>query len=115
MYADGACIIYFTKSETELRVMLQLDLMYVLRSWCVDNSLLVNEGKTKYMLFNENIELKYNDVTIEQANIFKYLCLKFNHSLKWNDHIDYIIKKIAPITGIIEMNQPVCTKEYFVS
>lgn len=75
-----------------MQVMMQSDL-YLLRSWCVNNFLLVNEGKTKYMIFDENIdiELKYDDIAIERVYIFKYLGFKVNNSLNWNHHIDHVI------------------------
>ena len=55
------------------------------------------ENKTKFLEINmdNNVIFKINNVIIERVNSIKYLGFKIYTELKFNDHIEFICKKIG--------------------
>ena len=72
------------------------------------NKLLMNEKKTKYIIFKQkdlklqNFSLSYNNANIERVSEFKYLGLVISNKLNFTSHIDHIKKKIVPFIGVIK-------------
>ena len=69
-------------------------------NWVENNKLTVNALKTKVMLFGSYHKLKdaylnisFNQVMLEQIQVFKYLGLFFDPHLKWKAHIDKLLPK----------------------
>lgn len=83
-----------------------LDLLY---EWLYNNLLSINADKTKYMIFHSplmsvnslNTTLKIDGKSIDRISEFKYLGLIIQDTLKWNSHIDNMIKKTAPLVGVL--------------
>ena len=83
LYADDAVI-----SVTDINCM--HNALTALSSWCITNSLTINEKKTKWMMFNGlnnvNPVLQLNGVVIERVTEFQYLGLCIDPSLKFIQH-----------------------------
>jgi hypothetical protein len=74
---------------------LQLNLNKLLK-WFKNNSMMINVGKTKSMLIHpprhptHQINLKINNVNIENVNSFTYLGVIIDDKLTWNDHFESV-------------------------
>ena len=83
LYADDAVI-----SVTQEKNMHEA--LVALSSWCIINSLTINEKKTKWMLFHNvahlNPVFKLNGVIIERVYDFQYLGLVIDHDMKFLTH-----------------------------
>ena len=49
----------------------------------------------------KELDLKINDVPIEQVSDFDFLEITLNENLKWNSHINKISLKISKYTGVL--------------
>lgn len=78
-----------------------------INEWLKVNRLSLNITKTKYMMFhmhNKNvpqIELKIDDVVIEQVSEFNFLGITISEDLKWKKHIDKISNRISRNIGVL--------------
>lgn len=101
LYADDTAIAYVETDEITLKRHMQSDLKK-LNQWFNKNALTLNTTKTKLMVFNaENIDLdlhlKIRDKAIETVDTHKYLGIELQNNLKWNIHIDKIIREVSTI------------------
>ena len=81
LYADDA-VISITAPER------MHELLPVLSKWCINNSLTVNEKKTKWMVFNVNNDnpvFTLNNTVLERVYTFPYLGLTLDPNLKFID------------------------------
>jgi hypothetical protein len=106
LYADDICISYSNTSEHTLMKDMQNDLN-IITNWLNFNELTMNAKKTKFMILSPSQPPKTHNpptiatIPIEQVKTFKYLGLIIDEQLKWKHHIEHVINKIAPITGIL--------------
>ena len=74
-------------------------------NWCECNKLHINYKKTSYMVFNNsvstnnlissnNLNLYLNSIPLTRTNCCKYLGLFLDNDLKFDTHVDYVVKKI---------------------
>jgi len=74
-----------------------------LTSWCDDNGMEINMGKTKEMLIHfgtrypsQSVPLvKINNAPVERVTSFKLLGVYFNNRLDWKDHVAHITTKAS--------------------
>ena len=82
LYADDVVLMAHTLEDAQ-------KLMNVLKCFCLQSGLIVNESKTKVMLIKtfkiENPCIVYNNQPLEVADSFKYLGLKVPSNHKWKD------------------------------
>ena len=78
-----------------------------LNVWCLANKLLINLGKTNYTIFSPNkrenpytIDLCIDNVKIPHTACCKYLGVLIDSNLDWQEHINYIYKKLLKFCGI---------------
>ena len=75
--------------------------MSSINRWMHYNGLRVNKSKTKCMLIHSSkkkpppLNVTFDDCTICQVSTFKLLGVVIDHNLKWNDHIDHIMKSVG--------------------
>ncbi|KAI5752692.1 hypothetical protein M8J77_019486 [Diaphorina citri] len=65
----------------------------VLKKWCAENLMIINEDKTKYQVFSlarkmEPIKIKYNNKYLKEADESKYLGITFDRKINWNKHVE---------------------------
>src|SRR6267154_373085 len=75
--------------------------------WCLSNKLTINLNKTNYTIFShsrktsvENINIYLGNFQIKYTTFCKYLGILIDHKLDWQDHIDFIYKKLLKFCGI---------------
>lgn len=107
LYADDTAIMYNSKSLTEVNTVLNEELVNV-ANWMSTSKLTVNASKTKVMVFgsqrkikNSLLDIRLNNVKLDQVLVFKYLGLWFDPCLKWDTHIEKIASKISQKTGVL--------------
>jgi len=78
--------------------------------------LFINTEKTKYILFKkphrnivENV-ISYQGHEIKRVNCAKFLGLYLEENLHWNEHINFVIKKISPVIRMMSRQQNVLTE-----
>lgn len=107
MYADDASIFFSGKNISEI-ISACNDTMIALGKWATNNSMRINEQKTKAIFFrpinkiippHHAIVLNFRNVEIVES--FKCLGVIFSSHMSWNDHINYLITKLAQITGLV--------------
>ncbi|KAI5725988.1 hypothetical protein M8J77_022473 [Diaphorina citri] len=80
------------KQQTQIKETIEKALR-ILKKWCEENLMLVNEEKTKYVVFNlahntTKINIKYNHRQLEQCDQIKYLGITFDRKLNWNKQVE---------------------------
>lgn len=107
IYADDTSI-FFAGTDIHELVDTCNHTMKALENWSKSNSMQINELKTKAVIFrpknkpipvHRNIFL--NSRPIEIVEHFKCLGVVFSANMSWDSHINYLVGKIAQITGII--------------
>jgi len=77
-----------------------------LHKWFTANKLSLSIGKTYYSVFGarekdlKGLDLKINDKNIVQVESCKYLGIYIDSKLSWQQHIDFVYKKIMKFTSI---------------
>ena len=73
--------------------------MNVIYNWCEVNNMKLNIGKCKEMVIDfarekhEFLPLTINNVGIERVKSARILGLSIQDDLKWNEHVNHIVKK----------------------
>ena len=75
------------------------------------NRLSINSDKTKYIVYlprikkrgssTSKVRISMKNVTIEQVNSIKFLGIIINKALNWEEHKQYVRRKIARTVGIL--------------
>lgn len=105
LFADDTVLFIAAKDLEETIIHLNEDLQSLSR-WLKYKQLKLNISKTKFMVIsrnrvNENVSVIIDDETIERVREIKYLGVIIDDNLKFNSHIDIVIKKIAKKYGIL--------------
>ena len=103
LYADDT-LIYIQGEDIETcKRELENEIKNV-NNWLKMNKLKLNEEKTKMMVINSNseINIEINGKLIENVKIIKYLGVIIDKNLNFNEHIEYVCKKIGKKIGFIK-------------
>lgn len=107
MFADDAAINYCSKNLDDLNRMMMEDIN-TLNKWFESNKLTLNLKKSKCMIIHPkqksrkySLDIKLNDVQIEQVNSFEYLGLTIQEDLHWDLQISKICTKMSRISGVM--------------
>ena len=99
MFADDTSIQCSSSSVVDIEHSLQKDLNAV-QAWMNANKLKLNLAKTFVMLIGtrqrvcaQRVKLVVDDRLIEQVSTTKYLGVKIDSYLSWEQHIDFIVSK----------------------
>ncbi|KAK9882698.1 hypothetical protein WA026_022748 [Henosepilachna vigintioctopunctata] len=105
-FADDTLFVYTGESENDLENLINEDLdRYI--GWLYLNKLKINVNKTKFIILKQknkavnNINLKINEIELEQVTSLEYLGLIIDEYLNWKAHTNKIISKINPMIPII--------------
>jgi hypothetical protein len=118
LYADDTVIYASGTDPNEISCILTADLLKI-ENWLCRNKLTLNIDKTKWMLFStkplqsrfSSIKITISKKPFEKVDNFKYLGIKLDEQLCWNDHIDYLIKKVKTKVYLLRRLRPfICTK-----
>ena len=112
LYADDTVIFCKGKSLQEVEFSLQTQFNLIV-DWMLTNDMFINVSKTKTMLFgsrnkvkNKQINILCNNEHLERVTNMTYLGVILDPYLKWSDHVDYIVKKIAKTHACIRKIKP---------
>ena len=94
-----------------------IDNLYI---WLFENKLKLNISKTKFMILTRNhvnrdeYVLKIRKAAIQRVNVIKYLSIMIGDHLSFDDHLKYIVTKIARKIGIISRSTKLINKNFRV-
>ncbi len=110
MYAEDKECESASKPEDykELESTISNDL-YKVKEYFDTNKLSLNVPKCEFMIVGTyqslakvpDIRIYINNEPLKQVTVSKYLGMKIDSNLKWNDHINAIIPKISSKIGIL--------------
>jgi exonuclease III len=105
LFADDTVLFIAAKNFNDAVSHINTDLHYLSR-WLKYKQLKLNISKTKCMIIsriklNINVSVKIDAEEIERVREMKYLGVIIDDKLKFNAHIDNVIKKIAKKFGIL--------------
>lgn len=98
-YADDTAVPMKAKSWNELATNMstKLDVIYF---WLYRNKLVLNINKSVFITFGnyidsipKELEIKINGQNLQRVTSYKYLGITYDFNIKWNVHIDNIVKK----------------------
>lgn len=107
IYADDTAVII--KDPTVQGLQLKVDsLILDIEKWFISNRLSLNASKTYYQVYSNIRSSTMNDLNvtvrgsrIKRDNSVKYLGVKVDENLKWDNHINETSKKISRNIGIM--------------
>jgi Reverse transcriptase (RNA-dependent DNA polymerase) len=108
LFADDSTLSISNDNISELEVVTHIQLNNVVQ-WLKQNSLIINELKTKYMIYHlgqlpqKNICVQINKTPLEQVYDIPFLGIIIDQKLSWNLHIDYLSKKILSGLYVLKM------------
>ena len=105
LFADDTVLFIAAKDLDDAVLHLNEDLRSLSR-WLKYKQLKLNISKTKFMVISRNrvnvdVSVVIDDETIDRVREIKYLGVIIDDKLKFNSHIDNVIKKIAKKYGIL--------------
>ena len=105
LYADDANIFITGVNSHEIMTKYE-QLSTALADWVDSNGLLLNVGKTNYMIFTnsnniDNIQPTMRNQPIERKNVAKFLGILIDEKLTWKQHINTIQAKLSRNCGIM--------------
>eukprot|EP00061_Rhincodon_typus_P004944 g23780.t1 len=68
-------------------------------TWCSDNNLSLNTGKTKELIIDfrkkgrEHAPIYINGAVVERVDSIKFLGVMITNNLSWTSHVDATVKK----------------------
>ena len=95
-YVDDTVVIGLINNDNEQEYR---DTVSYVSSWCNENHLNLNAGKTKEMIFdfrkiqNDKAPIIINNTSVKQVPSYKYLGVIIQNNLKWNEHVTAQVKK----------------------
>ena len=118
LYADDTLLYVSSSSVTDIEFMLSEDLKHIIE-WLNNNFLYLNYSKTKRMLSGTHQRLasidtflvKAKDTVLSRVYQFKYLRVILDPSFSWNDHVDYIGRKVSMRLGMLHRARKVIPRE----
>ena len=104
-YADDTIIYFHHKNISVIEKVLNAEFSY-LSDWLKDNELILNlkKDKTEIMIFgtqkrlskaDRNLNIEYQSIQVNNKQSYKYLGIKVDPSLNFNEHFESIYKSAS--------------------
>ena len=106
LFADDTAIILEGTNLIQLQDEVSKELITT-DNWMKHNRLSLNYSKTTYLVIgkdnlnNSNFHVQIDKHVIPTSEVVKYLGIKLNNKLKWDDHAELVVKKFNRAAGII--------------
>ncbi len=95
LYADDTAIIFHGDTAVDLQIIVN-DFFVKYTAWCIDNCIVINPAKSKYLTFNvTDVVVNVNGVELADVHCAKYLGVFIDNKLCWIDHVDYAHKMLS--------------------
>ena len=119
LYADDTTLYDIQDSMERIEDNLQSALNN-LHVWCSNNGMILNSSKTKVLLVttnqkrqrlhNENLDLKFNNESLNMISNDKILGIYVDNNLNWSDHIKHLSRKITSSIWLLSKIKNSCLK-----
>lgn len=114
LFADDCVIYKEIASPTDITHLQSA--LNKLSEWCSVWQMQINIDKTKHLKFSPALKTQVNtyainNIPIDSVSTFKYLGIKFNSSLTWNDHIEHITSKSLKKLGLLKRRLHLATRD----
>src|SRR5215469_18643825 len=106
LYADDASVVITAPNCIDLNIRANL-LFHNMNVWFRNNLLLLNLDKTLYTDFYTNHLVKrmgsiqYNNTSLTNVSLIKFLGLMIDSNLTWNQHVDTVLRRHIKILKLI--------------
>ena len=108
MYADDTVLYSTSPCTLEINRVVQDDLNRVAQ-WMESNKLILNQSKTKSMLFGSrqnlakspNFCIQLHGKVLERVAKFSYLGVVLDETLSWKDNVEYVSSKVSSRLGLL--------------
>ena len=107
LFADDSNLFFAHKNLQYLEKHLNDELCHI-NTWICANKLSLNTDKSNFVIFhpyqkklNYSVNLKINNISIEEKDSIKYLGVLLDRHSNWKDHIHELCKKISRGIGIL--------------
>ena len=107
LFADDTNLFVFAKTYVQLQQKAN-ECLSNLQNWFLANKLSLNIEKTNFTIFasrnknneRDSVKLSIGGQMIQRVNCCKYLGVFVDEQLCWEDHINYIYKKLVKFTSL---------------
>lgn len=119
LYADDTVIYKAADKIEDLCVQFNDDIG-IISNWYSSNKLTLNATKTEFLILGPNKNRAPNEITFEKENIptsntVKYLGIKIDSNLNWNEQIKYIESKIKPYIHILNRLRHILDQKHLLT
>ena len=109
MYADDSTLMSTDKTLAALETKMSAS-FHQMAKWMASNKLTLHVGKTKVQLIGSykkvtmdtKFTIEYNGQPLEQIHTAKLLGVYIDSNLTWQNHYDYICKKMSQKIGVLK-------------
>uniref|UniRef100_A0A1B6KWR8 Reverse transcriptase domain-containing protein n=1 Tax=Graphocephala atropunctata TaxID=36148 RepID=A0A1B6KWR8_9HEMI len=117
LYADDTNLKISGKMKNEIELLATQNLNNINNFFSL-NQVLLNLEKTKFMEFSsksisklDTIEIRLDEIEVEQVTTIKFLGFHIDSHLCWDNHIDYVTKKVSLGNFMLYRLSKFCTIE----
>lgn len=102
-YADDVSILIPFTDNSDPSSLVQAEI-HNMKKWCKSHGLLINDDKTKSLIFTKP-GIKANEIRSlpNQSSCLKILGVTFQSSLKWDTHIEHVVKCASRRVHVLRM------------
>jgi len=106
IFADDTSILFAHSNLIDLNKNIHI-VFTTLNKWLRANQLSLNFNKTNYVQFatkrsmSVNLKIGFDNNFITNSSYTKFLVVTMNNTLSWNNHIDFLMKKVSTACYII--------------
>ena len=102
--------LFFKSSNINEHIYCLNNELLAIKNWCTSNKLTLNVDKTNFMLLKYPQNKFHLDNThpffifnkpIFQTDHTKFLGIFIDSNLSWKKHIEYLIKQLRPLSGLL--------------
>ena len=105
LFADDTSLSYTHSNPTYRAIILNSDLIKI-DEWSKTWKVTFNDSKTELMnLHRDNlpiVDLYFSQTLLEESPHHKHLGIILQNNCKWNEHVNYIIKKVMPLLNCLK-------------
>lgn len=110
MYADDTALITSSKTVEQLEIDTYISICMA-QDYCLNNSLVFNEAKTKQLILGRHRDSVTGPPNIATVDSTKHLGMVIDNKLSWNHHVDTLSMKLSSALYVIKRIKSICNKE----
>ena len=116
-FADDTTLYLSNKNLKYLQWCIECDVRSII-DWFRANKLTLNLSKTIYLVFNPpgckktSVELEFGDVKLKSSAATKFLGVRIDSSLNWNEHLKQLMIKLKRNLGLLKKLEKLLAKTW---